>query len=291
MREIDWVKERAHHGQVVRDTGRWVGLLDENFVPLADLPELSSMVWPGVRGTINSVTTQVRVRTESGRMHAVVAELVAQNLGKVDEVGRLVPVTGPARLLRMESPELKPRTMRITHTVAEGDALSPHTLTIHGVDLMGYLDMLPCPSNPLTWKNEFTRFERDWVGPEGAKELFAQPRDLTSTKMITVADGASVDGQADQVIYRLVSESIAAVHRVAGLASDGPYAVVLEPARGPSPRLILRPTDQSIWQEVSEAALASGVSIRSDLWWPGDPQPTGLALKYPTVVFTIRQEA
>lgn len=290
MRTIDWDAHSKHRTQVAGDTGQWLGLVDEDFIPLLDLPPLSGMDWKDSRGAIDSVELTVNVRTPSGRPHAIVSELIADGLGRVDEVGKLIPFTGPARLISWQRPGGVRSTMRVTHTTAEGDAESPHTLTIHGVSIKGYLDLLPCPSNPLSWTGNFTRFERDWVGPEDTTALFDHPRDLASCTMINVADGASVDGMADEVIYRLMQESFDAVHRVAGVEKPV-YVAVLDAPRGEQQRMIHRPTDQTIWQELGDRALTAGVSIRPQLWWPGDPQPAGMTLELPTLVFRIRQEA
>lgn len=290
MRTIDWVAHRAHREQVVADRGQWLGLVDENLIPFMDLPQVTDMDWPEVRGVIESVSLTLRVRTPSGRPHAVVNELVAENLGRVDMVGMLVPVTGPARLVSLQRQGVKLKTMLVTHVVAEGDAMSPHTLTVHGVDLLGYLDLLPAPSNPASWTSEFTRFDRDWVGDPETAEMFDTPRDMAAATMIAVADGATVEGLADDVIFRIIDESVEAAHRVAGIVADGPYAAVRLARRDVSPRMILRPTDQTIWQEVGEPALSAGVSISAALWWPGDPQPPQLTLVEPTIVFSVRQE-
>lgn len=292
---FQWYTHQAHREQVARDRGEWIGLLDENWTPLFDLPQITDLDWPDNRGAIESASLRLRVRTPSGRLHAVVRELVAENLGKADTLGRLIPVTGPARFVRQEPLGQEPWTMRVTHVEVEGDALLPHTMTIHGVTMEGYLDLLPCPSNPLTWTGQFTRFTRDWVGAEGEQELFRQPRDLASCTMIAVADGASVDGDSDVVIHRLLQESIDAVHRNADpeVLAEGPvYVAVLAERKAEAHRMILRPTDQSLWKELGDAAMAYGVGIRADLWLPGQPQPIpdGL-LTAPTLIFTVRQEA
>lgn len=290
MRTIDWDRHRAHREQVQQDRTRWVGLLDENFIPFLELPQLTDYSWPESRGSISSVQMTMLVRTPSGGVHAVVDELVAENLGRTDKVGKLIPVTGPARLVRVERLGWKPRTMLVTHVVVEGDAWAPHTLTIHGTDMLGYLDLLPCPSNPSTWTGQFTRFTRDWVGPADVMETFERPRDLADMKMWVTAEDAAVEGAADQVIFQIIQRSLAAVHRVAGITRNYPYVVTLEPRESDSPKRILLPADQTIWQELGEEALISGVTLRAELWWPGDLQPPGLALNLPTIVFSVKQE-
>lgn len=293
MRQIDWAVHRAHREQIAEDCGQWVGLTDEDGVPLLTLPQLEGMDWPESRGSIESVKVTLPVRTPSGGVHQVVRELVAQQLGVVDEQARLVPVTGPARLLVLERPGMPRMAMKISHVEVEGDTHLPHSLTIHGVGVLGILDQLPCPSNPTTWTGVFTRFTRDWVGPPDKAVLFEHPRDLADMKLLTVADGASVEGDSDEVIHRLISESLQAVYRMAGITEHPPYVAVRLPALAASPYTILRPTDQSIWAEVGNEALLAGVSVRAGLWWPGDPQPPGLTgppLVHPTIVFTVRQE-
>lgn len=302
MRTIDWDAHRAHRNQVVEDStskvgdrtigGQWVGLLDEDFCPILDFPPLISMEWPDARGAIDSVKFSFRARTPSGRMHAAVNELVAHNLGKVDSAGQLVPISGPARLATLQRSGGQRRDMLITHVQADGDAQAPHTLTVFGVSVEGYLDLLPCPSNPLSWEGNFTRFQRDWVGPEDTMATFRTPRDLANMNMLTVSDGASVQGKSDEVVYRLIKESLDAVHRMAGIVENPPYVAVLDPPRGYQERMIHQPTDQTIWQEIGDRALAAGVSIRAGIWWPGDPQPgEGMTLTLPTLVFRVRQEA
>lgn len=292
MREIDWADHKAYRAQCVKDTGSWIGLLDQDWVPMMGLPAPVSMRWPRVRGAIDSIEITLPVRTPSGLPHPVVRELVADELGEVDELGRLVPHTGPARLIAVEQAGFQRRVMLITHTVAEGDEHSPHTLTIHGVSLAGYLDLIPCPSNPVSWKGDFTRFDRDWVGDPTTRDLYRQPRDLAPATMIAVADGASVEGDADHVIHRLLKESFDAVHRIAGITTDPVYIAVLAERQGTPQRMIHRPTDETLWKELAARALAANVTVTPQLWWPGDtPVPDHHNLKLPTLIFTVRQEA
>lgn len=391
MRSIDWVAHRNHRQQIIEDHGQWVGLADEDGVPFLDLPQLIEMDWPEPRGTIADVSATINVRTPSGRLHPVVRELIAENLGTVDHLAQLIPMDGPSRHLVLERPGMRRRAMRIAYCEADSDAYAPHVMEIMGSDLRVYMQMLAAPSHPLSWTNEWTRFTRDWVGPEDILELFDKPRDLSDIKMFTVADGASIDGPVDEVIYRLISESLAAIYQKVGITnpSDRPYVAVLEeseippgpvppplykkvsvyrgfsgwgesniegdsrlvetisrttlsfsedmvcdrnlirksdkstidagatiagglevtyvsgstglyhfttktpeilPAPSGAPYTIIRPTDQTIWDEVGDIALSSGVKLSADMWWPGDPQPKGQALTQPTIVFSVKQE-
>ena len=177
----------------------------------------------------------------------------------------------------------------VTHTVARGDADAPATLTIHGVGLTKLLSRFPAMSAPTTWQTSFRRFERDWVGPENTKVAFSRPRELAGMKMVTVADGATLDGPAEATIRRLIAESLAAAFRVAGITKDLPIQVATTPTGRPSPRILLRPTDGPLLEEIAQPAAAAGVIITARMWWPGDPPVTGLVLSLPTVVVAVEQ--
>lgn len=391
MRTINWAQHRAHREQIQADQGQWIGLIDEDGIPLLDLPpQMLAMDWPEPRGTIEDISIEMLLRTPTGRVHPVSRELIAGNLGVTDALGKLVPVDGPARHIAIERPGLERRVMRISYPEVDGGTDLPRTMEVQGADLRIYLKLLPAPSHPLTWTGDFTRFTRDWVGPEDILETFEKPRDLADIKLFTVADGASIDGPADQVIFRLIDESLQAVSRMAGITSHPPYVAILEdseippgpvppplyrtvsvrhrwfswdagsitgdarlikdrassrisftevmtcdravrqrsnnarilagsmipagidigpdsttdavytfttdtpeilPAPSGSPYTILRPTDQTIWDEVGEIALANGIHLGARMWWPGDPQPPGRTLLHPTIIFSVRQEA
>ena len=144
-------------------------------------------------------------------------------------------------------------------------------------------------SAPITWQTSFRRFERDWVGPENTKVTFSRPRELAGMKMVTVADGATLDGPAEATIRRLIAESLAAAVRVAGITKDLPIQVATTPAGRPSPRILLRPTDGPLLEEIAQPAAAAGVIITARMWWPGDTPIVGLTLALPTVVVMVEQ--
>ena len=203
--------------------------------------------------------------------------------------GRLVPVADRTRFVAIERAGVPRRVYWVTHTVARGDADAPATLTIHGVGLTKLLSRFPAMSAPTTWQQSFRRFERDWVGPENTKVAFSRPRELAGMKMVTVADGATLDGPAETTIRRLIAESLAAAFRVAGITTDPPIQVLTTPTGRSSPRILLRPTDGPLLEEIAQPAAAAGVIITARMWWPGDPQVTGLALSLPTVVVAVEQ--
>ena len=286
---IDWTTHRKHREQIIADTGQWVGLLDADGNPLMDLPPVVSMVAPEARNDPGSLELTVLCRSTRGIIHPVVTELVAEQLGVLSPEGKLVPVADRTRYVAIEREGVPRRVFWATHTVARGDAEAPATLTIHGVGLTKLLSRFPAMSAPTTWRSLFKRFERDWVGPENTKVVFSRPRDLAGMKMVTVADGATLDGPAEATIRRLIAESLDAAFRVAGITKDLPIQVATTPTGRPSPRILLRPTDGPLLEEIAQPAAAAGVIITARMWWPGDPQATGLTLALPTVVVTVEQ--
>ena len=257
--------------------------------PLMDLPPVVSMVAPEARNDPGSLELTVLCRSNRGIIHPVVTELVAEQLGVLSPEGKLVPVADRTRFVAIEREGVPRRVFWATHTVARGDADAPVTLTIHGVGLTKLLSRFPAMSAATTWRSLFKRFERDWVGPENTKVVFSRPRELAGMKMVTVADGATLDGPAEATIRRLIAESLAATFRVAGIAEDLPIQVVTTPTGRPSPRILLRPTDGPLLEEIAQPAAAAGVIITARMWWPGDPPIAGLALSLPTVVVAVEQ--
>lgn len=286
---IDWTAHRKHREQAIADTGQWVGLLDADGNPLMDLPPVVSMVAPEARNDPGSLELTVLCRSSRGIIHPVVTELIAKQLGMLSPEGKLVPVADRTRFVAIERAGVPRRVYWVTHTVARGDADAPATLTIHGVGLTKLLSRFPAISAPTTWQQSFKRFERDWVGPENTKVTFSRPRELAGMKMVTVADGATLDGPAEVTIRRLVAESLAAAFRVAGITKDLPIQVATTPTGRPSPRILLRPTDGPLLEEIAQPAAAAGVIITAQMWWPGDPPIVGLTLALPTVVVMVEQ--
>lgn len=285
---MDWVAHRKHREHVAKTTGQWVGLLDSDGVPLIDLPPVVSMVAPEARNSPSSLELTIVCRSNQGIVHPIVDELIAEKLGALDNEGQLVPVNDKTRFIAIERAGIR-RVYWVTHSVARGESDAPATLTVHGVDLLKMLSWFPAMSAPLSWKYAFRRFTRDWVGPENTTVQFSKPRDLAGMQMVTAADGATLEGPAEETIRRLISESLVAAFRVAGITDDLPIQVNPRTSGVPSPRILLRPTDGPLWEEIAQPAAAAGVHVSAVMWWPHDAPIPGLALTQPTVVITVSQ--
>lgn len=281
---FDWDQHKKHRAQVIADYGQWIGLLDADGVPIMDVPPVVELKAPQARNAPTSFECTINVATGYGVVHPIVDELVADNLGIVGGDGQLVPAAQKTRMIVVERPGER-RAFKITHVVAKGEAAAPQTLTIHGVSMLTLLDMVPCPSFPGAWKaDQWRDFERD----EGAE--FGTVRSLAPVEFAAIADGFTVGGPAETTIRKLIMDSLAAAYRVAGVKNNPPIVVDTRASNRPSPEVLIRPTDKSIWQEIQAVALAAGVSVTVDLWWPGDEQPQGERLSLPTAVVRVEQK-
>lgn len=254
-----------------------------------DLPPMLEWEAPQTRLSPESARFLMRIRSSSGIVHPMASHLVGRGIGRVDEVGRLELAAEETRFVMVERHGRR-RAYRVSHTILDGAShTAPATAEVHAADTLSWLGALPAMSAPTTWTGKWTRFTRDWAGPESLGLLFSKPRDLQDIKLGTVADGMTIEGPAEDVLRRLYTESLEAAFRAIGV-TDRPVQVAPNPSGRPSPRVLLRPTDGSLWDESSAIALAAGVRIAADMWWPGDPIPDGLSLSAPTVVITIEQQ-
>lgn len=288
---LDWENHRKHRDQVIADQGQWLGLLDENGIPMMDLPPVMEMRMPEATNDPASGMVKLRVQSASGIVHPVIHQLIADGLGKTDDVGRLVPLSEATRFIAIERAGIR-SVFRVEFAVAEGGAGAPSTLEVHGTDMLKVLSRFPAMSGPTTWTGKWTKFTRDWAGPEHVGVRFEKPRDLQDIKLATVADGATEQGPAEGTIRKIISDSFAAAWRAIGqkeLLADPPVQVDPNPSGRKSQNILIRPTDRSIWEELAPLAAAAGVGISAAMWWPTDPPIKGLHLKQPTIVVKVEQ--
>lgn len=258
---------------------------------MMDLPPVMEMRMPEATNDPASGMVKLRVQSASGIVHPVIHQLIADGLGKTDDVGRLVPLSEATRFIAIERAGSR-RVFRVDFAVAEGGAGAPSVLAVHGTDMLKTLARFPAMSGPTTWTGKWTRFTRDWAGPENVGVQFDKPRDLQDIKMVTVADGATEQGAAEPLIRKIISDSLAATWHAIGredLLADPPVQVDPNPSGRKSKNILIRPTDRSIWEELAPLAAAAGVSISAEMWWPTDAPISGLNLKSPTIVIKVEQ--
>lgn len=279
---FDWGAYNAHCASIIRDYGEYVGLLDEDGVPVCDMPPHVELVAPSTRLNPESFKGDFSIMSPEGVLHQCVDEIIAGGFGEVDKEARLRPAHVKSRFIRVMRPGLSKVFRIVFAELSSNDPFAPHFLKVHGTDMLTELGFMPGWSIPGQVGAEFTRA----VGDFGSQ--FSRPRYLAKVKMAAVADGFSLQGPADEVIRRFIRESLAATYAAFGM-DDHPIQVSGVNTGKPSPDLIIRPEDRSIWEEISAPAAMSGVVVKCFMWFPGMPQPDGLHLSKPTVVVEVLQ--
>lgn len=280
---FDWENHRKHREQVKHDTGQWIGLADENWEPIMDLPPVIEMTCPAASNAKASAKIIISTRVNGGHISPIVDELIAENLTDTDSEGRLLVAFQKNRFIIIERNGFRRRCIRITHAIARGQEM-PTTIEVHGVDEMDVWESIPCPSAPSYWTATRKMIDRDWA------QKWSKPYQMAEIKLAAVADGFTVSGPAESTIRKLVVDSLAAFWRVTGI-TDEPVVVDLEPMRGrESPHVLIRPEDGSLLDTVKDAAKNAGVLLSCHLWWPGDITPVGHPdLAQPCYVLGVKQ--
>lgn len=251
---------KRHIDHVVATHGQWVGLCDEEGWPIADITPVVALSAPEIRGDTASVEATVAVEPSS----PLVAELIGDGLSAPLEDGQLTLAGEKARLLVVQRPDRRV-AYTVTHTVAAGVS-GPSQLTIHGVDLIEGLTMWPCPSIPAEWgRAKFSEWDTDASG-----QKYATSRELARVEFGTAVDGYTVRGPAVTVVRTLIQDSLDAVNDLMGWR-ERPHMVVHWPDEvDESDELLIRTSDDTVWETIAAPAHAAGLTIHVDLWWPGD---------------------
>ena len=187
------------------------------------------------------------------------------------------------------------RAYRITHVVVSGDGnVPPGQMEIHGTDMLMELNRHIAWTAPTTVSGKYTRFTRDWNGPENIGMLFTRPRELQDVKMVTTADGVTLgDGKgAEETIRYAISRSLETGWKAAGVPeviADPPIVVDPNGSGLRSPEVLVRMTDEKLLDTLAPVAARAGVRISARLWLPGDPAVKGLALSAPKIVVRVEQ--
>lgn len=260
----DWVTWRKHVEQKIKDEGQWVGLADENWEPIIDLPAVEELNARGTRLSPADLEA-VMPAQHNGTAHLVVSELITDGLGVFSESGTISPNNSAARnIIVQRRGERSRQAYFVAMTRAEGEGEIPEKITVSGQDLMGLLAATPCPSVPRRWGKEPMK---QWVEDAGGK--YAKPRFYGAVEMADSLDGYTMHGPAVKVIKTLIQDSVDAV--CAQMGFTRPHIVVDWSTPDESDEVLIRLSDQLLLDAVADTARVSGVTVSAWLWWPGDP--------------------
>lgn len=260
---VDWQQWQKHVTQKIKDEGQWVGLADENWEPLMDMPRTEEMDASGLRLSPADLEATMPVQHE-GVTHPVVSELISDGLGVFSESGKIEPNTSAARNIIVQRAGQRSRQAYfVAMTRAEGQGDAPEKITVSAQDLMGLLAATPCPSVPRQWGKEPMKL---WVEDAGGK--YRTPRFYGAVEMADSLDGYTMHGPAVKVIKELIQDSVDAV--CAQMGFGRPHMVVDWSTPDESDEVVIRLSDQMVLDAVADTARVSGVNVSCWLWWPGD---------------------
>lgn len=288
-----WQRFNAHRKEVVRTTGQWVGLLDQDGDYICDLPPVVSMSAPAVRGDSGSLELTIPVPPGGASSDRVVAELAGVfAFGTfTDSQGHTQISDAATRFIAIERAGLR-LVYRVEFVQLVGGGDQPTMMTIHGTGLMKILARFPSVSNPESWP-DFTRgwpmAQKQFPAVDGVPVPFKKPRLIYPVKFDNNPAESLVMGAAVDVIADHLSRSFRTVFYAIGYRqSTDPFVVEKIPSDTPSPELVLKVTDKYLWDDVIPAANETGVIIRAHMRFPGDKDDVRYGER-PTVVFTVQQ--
>ncbi|MGY0887122.1 hypothetical protein ACW675_07205 [Corynebacterium aurimucosum] len=254
----DW---RKHIRQAVADDGFWVGIANEDGMPFMEVPPFAALKFPRNRMAVSEFELTLHAPADT----PIKDELIAEGIGVQDEAGRLVPASGPTRMLIVEVPGQPRLAYFITHATISG-AGAPDTLVIKGVDAVDCLAFWPGPSIPLeVQKAKFQTWNEDASG-----EAYKTPRRLAQVPFATAADGYTMKGRARSVIRDFVDDSLKSVNALMGWAGDEHAVVDYSGGVDDSREIYLRTSDDYILDTIAAPLKNAGLYLRVDMWWPGD---------------------
>lgn len=289
MALFDWETHRLHRLQKIKDEGVWIGLLNEDGIPICDMPPATAMNAPATRLEPGSFTMTVPLVGKNGTTHRVADELIADGIS-TDSTGALVPDLRSTRFIAFEregETRDSRRTFKVGFPKSDGSTrFGPETMTLDGMSELDLLGGLIAPSDPDTWDNVWILSDRDWAGP------WSKERWISDIKTAAVATGFTLAGPAESTIRELISRSLAACYRIDGITSVELHPIRVSPLGTglASPNVVLRPSDDTILNTVVNHAAAAGVRISAHMWMPGDTWQHGIPnLSLPTVVVFVEQ--
>lgn len=146
---VDWAQHRAHREAVKSEHGQWVGLLDKNWEPIMDIEDWEEAEWGAVFADVGNMTMTLPGEIAPGVENPVVDYLLRNSLRTLDQTRRLDSLIHESFHVAVERPGLRRRCYKILDLEPKGgDANTPATLTISGVDSIEHLKHLPLWADP-----------------------------------------------------------------------------------------------------------------------------------------------
>ncbi len=264
---VDWSQFNAHRKAVVESTGQYLALLDENGHPICDLPSPSEMQAPRERNAASSLQVTFPVSTVDGGVHPVARALVDDTIG-LEPSGAITP-TPKTRFVLVDRPGSS-WCYRVAQRMATGPSDRLREITLHGVDVVSFLQQLPAPTQPAKWKQTtFHTFEKDWLAVTNQQAKFKQPRDIAEVDFYdSYLSDQVISGRADEAIARVIRESVDSVTKLVGV-TPSPFSVTVTKSGTTVDQILIKPDDGFLWDLIMPRATAAGVDVTASMVFPG----------------------
>lgn len=279
---IDWVKWAAHRKAVVNATGQYLGLLDENGHPLCDLPAPSEMQAPRERNAVSSLQVTFPVSKMGSSVHPAARALVDDTIG-LEPSGVITP-TPKTRFVLVDRPGSS-WCYRVAQRMATGPSNRLQEITLHGVDVVSFLQQLPAPTQPAKWAStKFHTLEKDWLAVTDQTARFKTSRDIAEVDFYdSYLSDQVISGRADEAIARVIRESVDSVTKLVGV-TPSPFSVTVTKSGTTVDQILIKPDDGFLWDLIMPRATAAGVDVTASMVFPGS---TG----EPVINFDVRARA
>lgn len=264
-----WAEKRKNIDAVVAEDGVWVGILNGEGEPIAEIQPSDLDV--GVNHlNIREGTARVPLMPREDGTHPLADLLFDEGIGQQDESTAFVPRLDRGLMLCVQGPGGIDGRMVYTVSVPKllGTAEGITEVELNCIELLGLLNFWPCPSVPGTWGDQPYK-----VWKTDAGRPFRVNRVLAPTQHATIAYGHTSKGPAVTTIARVIQDSFDAVNRLnasRGWANDPHLVVEVPNVRDTSPEVLIQRADKPLWETIAPTARLAGVSITGHMWWPGD---------------------
>ncbi|APT84514.1 hypothetical protein [Corynebacterium aquilae] len=274
---MDWVAFKKHREQVIKDQGQWCGVLDQDGVPVYEMPAIISETTPQQRLELADAQVLVDISPVQGEPHPLLS-ILAESLWD-DWRNQPGVALKETRFWCVENAAGR-RVYKVAFIVLRGEGELPESMEINAQEVLGLVNGFVSVAYTGNWrdatgKNKFRSFDRDWAADEhGQGGDFKKPRLMRAIEMPDRADGFTRAGGATAMVRRVLKESIEACYQGVGMTDPATWGVVVADPLTPDPaddlHVKIHPGYGPLWDEVAPVARMAGVKVLARFWLPGD---------------------
>lgn len=262
----EWKNWRARMELSVEAKKYFLAVLNDEFEPVCEIPNVVDLEAPRSKNAVTDFRCTFPALDKDGQPYEVMDILVDQGFGSQDETSKLAITSDRTWYIMCQFPggEEARHVYQIVYPRVAFSGFETGLMTIEAQEVLCVLAQWPCPSVPAIWGHEPVR---DWWQDAGGK--YDKAYRYAPIEMATVANGYTTRGEGVKAIQSVIQDSIDAGYKVLPEFKI-PHLVVDQTYTGPSPTVLIRREDKTLWETIEQPAKLSNVQVRVDLWWPGD---------------------